>query len=157
MEVRRHHRHKDRRQPARVVPTREYLTNVGGTLYFCAYDGADTELWRYDGTTATKIDINAGAGSSCPSQLTDVTGTLYLNAYVPAYGNELWFVSVNDAPWGTSCLSIWTPSLEIQPADTLVGTLATSDPDTGDTFSYALIPGQGDADNDRSLFPNDHQ
>ena len=54
----------------------------------------------YDGTNATKIDINVGAGSSFPKLLTDVGGTLYSSAYVPAYGDELWVLPVNDRPVG---------------------------------------------------------
>ena len=64
MQVRRNHRHEDRHQRRRGESNPEYLTDVGGTLYFSAYDGTDTELWKYDGTTATKIDVNAGTGSS---------------------------------------------------------------------------------------------
>jgi hypothetical protein len=36
---------------------------------------------------------------------------------------------------------------ENEPAGTAVGTLTTSDPDAGDTFSYALVAGTGSADN----------
>lgn len=34
-----------------------------------------------------------------------------------------------------------------QPAGTLVGQLSATDADTGDTFTYSLVPGQGDKDN----------
>jgi len=36
---------------------------------------------------------------------------------------------------------------ENQPAGTVVGTLSTRDPDTGDTFTYSLVSGTGDEDN----------
>jgi hypothetical protein len=36
---------------------------------------------------------------------------------------------------------------ENQPVGTLVGTFSTTDPDTGDTFTYELIAGEGDNDN----------
>ena len=36
---------------------------------------------------------------------------------------------------------------ENQPADTTVGTFSTTDPDTGDTFTYVLVGGAGDTDN----------
>jgi len=52
------------------------------------------------------------------------------------------------------------------PAATVVGTLSASDPDTGETFSYTLVPGAGDTDNAafvivgnqlRSRGPFDHE
>ncbi len=36
---------------------------------------------------------------------------------------------------------------ENQPSGTVVGTFSTTDPDAGDTFTYSLVPGAGDADN----------
>lgn len=36
---------------------------------------------------------------------------------------------------------------EIQPVNTVVGTLSTVDPDASDTFSYSLVSGAGDTDN----------
>jgi ELWxxDGT repeat protein len=65
-----------------------WLTDVNGTLYFSAYDGADTKLWKYDGNTPTNIDINP-SGSSDPRYLTNVNGTLYFAADDGA-GRELW-------------------------------------------------------------------
>ena len=62
------------------------LTDVGGTLYFNAFDGTDRELWKYDGRNATKIDINPGTGSSYPEYLTDVGGTLYFCVRVRRHG-----------------------------------------------------------------------
>lgn len=32
-------------------------------------------------------------------------------------------------------------------AGSMVGTLSAADPDAGETFSYALVPGAGDTDN----------
>lgn len=37
---------------------------------------------------------------------------------------------------------------ENRPAGTTVGTLSTTDPDAGDTFTYTLVSGTGDTDND---------
>ena len=63
--------------------------DAGGTLYFSADDGTDRELWKYDGYTATKIDIYPGRGSSNPDCLTDFGGTLYLSAEDET-DRELW-------------------------------------------------------------------
>ncbi|HBL30151.1 MAG TPA: hypothetical protein DD490_25215, partial [Acidobacteria bacterium] len=40
-----------------------------------------------------------------------------------------------------------TTVFESQPAGTLVGNLSTADPDLGDTHTYSLVTGTGDADN----------
>jgi VCBS repeat-containing protein len=52
---------------------------------------------------------------------------------------------VNDAP---TDLSLSKSSLkENEPAGTEVGSFSTTDPDTGDTFTYALVAGEGSTDN----------
>src|SRR5262249_28653286 len=70
------------------------LTNVGGTLFFAAFDSIHgTELWKSDGTeegTVLVKDINLGRPGSSPGNLTDVGGTLFFTAVTPETGNELW-------------------------------------------------------------------
>ena len=72
------------------------LTNVRGTLYFSAEDGAGRhgyELWRSDGTargTRMVKDINPGAGSSNIEGITAVNGILYFRADDGVHGAELW-------------------------------------------------------------------
>jgi ELWxxDGT repeat protein len=62
-------------------------------LYFSATstDGG-TELWKYDGTTATRVaDINVGVGNSSPAFLTVFNGVLYFSANGnDNTGVELW-------------------------------------------------------------------
>lgn len=71
------------------------LTDVNGTLYFSASDGANahgTELWKTNGTEAGTTlvqDIYVG-GNSNPSNLTNVNGILYFTATDAAHGIELW-------------------------------------------------------------------
>ena len=90
-------------RPPRSTSTRapegsgpEWLTNVGGTLYFAAqawdtgYPGfVEAELWEYDGHTLTEIDISPSFQGSMPKELTEVGGILYFSA---DYGSEreLW-------------------------------------------------------------------
>jgi CSLREA domain-containing protein len=52
---------------------------------------------------------------------------------------------VNEAPTDISL----SPSsvAENQPAGTTVGTMSTTDPDSGDSFTYSLVSGDGDTDN----------
>jgi hypothetical protein len=51
----------------------------------------------------------------------------------------------NHAP--TNIVADNTVVLENQPAGSIVGTFWTNDPDEGDTFTYALVTGEGSADN----------
>jgi len=57
------------------------LTAVGSTLYFVANDGTNgSELWKSDGTATGTVrvkDILPGTGSSSPSYLTAIGGTVY--------------------------------------------------------------------------------
>ena len=59
------------------------MTDVNGTLYFTADDGAHgRELYKIegDGTGAASWDIAPGAQSSLTSWLTNVNGTLYFTS-----------------------------------------------------------------------------
>jgi len=50
-------------------------------------------------------------------------------------------------PEPTDILISSTSVAENQPSGTAVGTLSTTDPDTGNTFTYTLVSGTGDTDN----------
>ena len=77
-----------------AVSSPRYLTNIGGTLYFSAHDGASgRELWKSDGTEAGTVrvkDIRAGSVGSSPRDLTNVGGMLYFKADDGVGGVELW-------------------------------------------------------------------
>jgi uncharacterized repeat protein (TIGR01451 family) len=73
------------------------LTNVNGTLFFTAYDNVSRkELWKSDGTEAGTTlvkDIttpNFFVDAAGPSKLTNVSGTLFFEAFAPDKGRELW-------------------------------------------------------------------
>ena len=70
------------------------LTMIGARVYFVVNDGVHgNELWVSDGTaagTALVKDINPGAGSSDPINLTNVDGTLFFSANDGTHGAELW-------------------------------------------------------------------
>jgi ELWxxDGT repeat protein len=84
--------------PPLFPPTgfRSYLTIVNGTLFFKArtsYPNTGWELWKTDGTALGTVmvkDIDPGPGDSTPSVLTEVNGTLFFAADLPATGFELW-------------------------------------------------------------------
>ena len=136
-------------QPGSDGSSSNSLVNVDGTLLFVANDGSTGEdLWQSDGTssgTVLAMDIATGASSSNPRELREVGGRLFFVATTPDYSTELW-TYVEHLPPSDFTLSA-TSIPENQPSGTAVGTLTTSDPDTGDTFTYTLVPGSGDTNN----------
>jgi ELWxxDGT repeat protein len=75
--------------------------DLGGFLYFAAYDAGGRELWRSDGTPAGTVrvrDIEPGAESSHPADMTEVNGTLYFTAQDAVHGRELWKVAPGESP-----------------------------------------------------------
>jgi len=77
---------------------------VGSNVYFAGTSASGTELWVTDGTsggTRQIADINIGAGSSNPNNMTLVGTKLYFSATsTSSVGNELWAFDTNNAPVG---------------------------------------------------------
>ena len=113
-----------------------------------------------DGDTLTVASVTQGVNGSVTNSGSDVTyspdsgfdGTDSFT-YTISDGNgrtdratvTITIHGVNDAPTG---LSLDNSSVaENQPSGTAVGGFSTTDPDTGDTFTYSLVNGQGDDDN----------
>ena len=67
------------------------LTEVNGVLYFSADDGANgRELWIYNGSALTRVDINS-SGDSNPAHMAAFNGTVYFSAEGDTGdGRELW-------------------------------------------------------------------
>src|SRR5689334_21882456 len=73
--------------PGSVSSLTSDLTNVDGTLFFTANDGAGvSKLWQSDGTPAGTVRVSKLAASS----LTNVYGTLVFSADDGIHGQELW-------------------------------------------------------------------
>ncbi len=89
--------------PVKIVAPQPYqpgfsimsgFMDVNGTIFFAAQDDTHgEELWKSDGTTAGTVlvkDVQPGAGSSSPSQLTSFNGKLLFSADDGSHGQELW-------------------------------------------------------------------
>lgn len=65
-------------------------------------------------------------------------------------------ISVNNVNENPTVLGLTGSSVaENQPAGTVVGTLSTTDPDLGSTFTYTFVEGTGDTDNSRFTISGD--
>ncbi len=129
----------------------EYLTNLNGTLFFSAFNGERIELWKSDGTTAgTNSLANEVSRNSIlePKYLTTVGDVLFYSALTDEYGFELWKLRevVNHPPM--DIILSPTSVAENSGANATVGTLSTTDPDVGNTFTYTLVSGDGDSNNE---------
>ena len=75
-------------------PNPMYLTAVGDTLYFRAYDAThDYELWKSDGTASGTVmvkDINPSGASLSSENLRAIGNTLFFSANDGTNGVELW-------------------------------------------------------------------
>jgi ELWxxDGT repeat protein len=81
----------------------QQLSAIDGKLYFSAGDEAQTagrELWHSDGTaqgTAMLQDLNPGPGSSNPEQIIKAGQRIFLSAFSPVYGSDVWSAEIRAA------------------------------------------------------------
>ncbi len=86
-------------------------------------------------------DFETQSSYSIRVQTTDSTGASY---------SEVLIINVNDEALNSSPTDLVLSSSSINedsPEGAVVGTLSTTDPDNGDTFTYQLVSGDGDDDN----------
>lgn len=89
--------------------------------------------------TTAMFDFEAKSSYSIRVRSTDQGGLFFEETFTVSVTN------VNDAP---ANLALSHKSVvEHQPSGTIVGTFATSDPDSGDSFTYTLVSGAGSDDN----------
>src|SRR5690606_32036611 len=97
--------------------------------------------FRVDGdrlVTAAPLDFEAGASRTVRVQSTAGNGdTIEKDLTVSV-------TDVNEAPTG---ITLSPDSVNEGLVAAVVGTLSANDPDAGDTHSFALVAGAGDADN----------
>ncbi|MBN1442902.1 MAG: hypothetical protein JXA90_09340 [Planctomycetes bacterium] len=68
----------------------ELFVHADRLLFRAFRSGIGIELWEFDGTSQTPIDIFPGSGSSYPQHFIEYEGSLYFNAGVANDGGELW-------------------------------------------------------------------
>jgi hypothetical protein len=93
-------------------------------------DNATSAIVDYNGTGVTGGTATLGAANNANNQ-----------AYITALRGG----PSNSAPTGISLSSL--SIAENNAVNALVGTLSTTDVDSGDTFTYSLVPGTGSTDN----------
>jgi hypothetical protein len=114
--------------------------DAGDTFGYTLTGGADAGSFTISGATlhaASGFDFEAKASYAITVTSTDAGGLSVTKNLVVTVTN------VNEAPTAIAVSPSSVP--ENSPAVTTVGTLLTTDPDTGDTFSYALAGGADDA------------
>ena len=85
------------------------------------------------------IDFESTTSLSVRLRTTDVAGATFEKSFSITVNN------VNEAP-----IALASSSLSLDEnagADAEIGTLSTTDPDNGDSFTYSLVAGTGDSDN----------
>ena len=103
---------------------------------------ADNAAFSIDGNTLkanNSFDFEAKSSYSVRVRSTDQGGLFTEKAFTISVTN------INESP---TDISITSNSIaENAGANAIVGALSSSDPDAGNSFTYSLVPGSGDADN----------
>ncbi|GAA2158486.1 cadherin domain-containing protein [Humibacillus xanthopallidus] len=89
--------------------------------------------------TAASFDFETKSSYSIHVRTTDSAGGFFEKTFT------ITVTDVNEAPTDIALSNSSVP--ENKPSGTVVGTLSTTDPDAGDTFTYSLVAGTGSADN----------
>ncbi|EPF22437.1 Calx-beta domain-containing protein [Microcystis aeruginosa] len=117
------------------------FTTTTGAVTFAA--GANTATIAIDPTNDAEVESDETVA------LTLVSGTGYLIATTSAVTGT---ILNNDAP--TNLILANLNILEDQPVGTVVSELISTDPDTGNTFTYSLVAGTGSTDNNAFTITN---
>jgi Bacterial Ig domain/RTX calcium-binding nonapeptide repeat (4 copies) len=119
--------------------------DAGSTHTYALVPGAgaaDNGAFQISGASlraSQSFDFEAKSSYSVQIQTNDGRGGVFAKAFTISVTNA------NDAPTDISLAG--ASIAENEPAATPIGTLSSADPDTGDTFTYSLVAGAGDADN----------
>ena len=108
------------------------------THTFFLISGPDSEFFRLSGNrllTATPFDYESKSSYAIRVKVTDSGNASFEQELTVTVTDE------NDAP---TAINLSNDRItENSPAGSVVGTLSSTDPDSGDTHTYALVPGAG--------------
>ena len=119
--------------------------DAGNTFTYSLVSGAgstDNASFTINGDqllTAASFNYEAKSSYSIRVRTTDQGGLWFEKALTITVTN------VNETPTDVNLSS--SSIMESQPVGTAVGTLSTTDPDAGNTFTYSLVSGSGSTDN----------
>ncbi|MFN6534840.1 MAG: choice-of-anchor Q domain-containing protein [Nostoc sp. EkiNYC01] len=111
-------------------------TFVGGASY------PDNSLFTIDGS---QLKANAVFDFESDNSYTIKVRTTDQNGLFDEKELTINITNVNETPTNLTLNN--TSLAENSSVNSTIGTFSTTDPDTGDTFTYSLIPGNGDTDN----------
>ena len=124
-----------------------YNTSISGSFTYALVSGAgdtDNGSFTISGNTlktAARFDYETRNSYSIRVQTTDNLGVTVVKNFTISVTD----VIENRAP---TAIALDPASVaENEPSGTTVGTFSTTDPDTGNTFTYSLVGGTGDSDN----------
>jgi uncharacterized delta-60 repeat protein len=132
-------------QPAQTIVGTLSSTDddAGDTFtYSLVAGGTDNALFSVVGNSlrsAASLDHEAGAVRTIRVRSTDSAGLFRDRDF------QIMVTNVNERPTAVTLSKLTL--VEGTPANSLVGTLFSVDPDAQETFTYALVAGNGDADN----------
>jgi len=92
-------------------------------------------------TSATVFNFEAKSSYSIRVRVTDSSGLSYEKQFLITVSD------LNEAPQAINLSNSSVPENRL--SGTVVGTISATDPDSGEVFSYSLVPGTGSADNSR--------
>ncbi|WP_169735723.1 beta strand repeat-containing protein [Intrasporangium oryzae] len=119
--------------------------DAGDTFTYSLVSGAgDTDNGSFSISgdtlaTAASFDFETKNSYSVRIQTKDSAGNTFAKSFT------ITVTDVNEAPTGLALSNAAVD--ENKPSGTAVGTLSTTDPDAGDTFTYSLVSGAGGTDN----------
>ncbi|MFN7840478.1 MAG: Calx-beta domain-containing protein, partial [Pirellula sp.] len=130
----------------------DVLVSAGNKFYFTARsvtNGSNRELWVSDGTVAGTSEVISQLGSVRPQyDLAVIDDRLIFTGSASNTGLAVFSISLVDVNESPTDIALSSSSLaENSGVNAVLGSLSTSDPNAGDTFTYTLVSGDGSADN----------
>ena len=122
--------------------------DLTGTFNFTGFTpSTSATYWRYGKTedTAQSQTSDGHASLSTGTATLTVNGSNYNYTFSSYSMTVLDLTPVNQAPTNITLSN--ASVAENQPLGTAVGTFSSTDPDTGNTFTYSLVSGSGSTDN----------